>query len=102
MGCIMYADDLILLYGSVRQLQLMLDICTNYAECNELSFNNLKSYAIEFGNQCNLEQLFCLSAANKPVEWVHSCSYFGMKLVSQKHLLTDVERRKKEIFSCCK
>ena len=40
-GCIIYADDFIRLSGSVRQSQLMLHKCTNYAECNELSFNNM-------------------------------------------------------------
>jgi len=98
-GCLMYADDVILLSGSVRQLQLMLDICTNYAESNELSFNNLKSYAMVFGKQCNLEQLFCLNVANKSIKWVQSCLYLGVKLVSHKHFLTDVEERKRKFFA---
>ena len=74
-GCIMYADDLILLYGSVRKLQVMLDVSTNYAECNKLSFDNIKSYAMVFGKQCKLEKLFCLSVANKSLKWSFSSLY---------------------------
>ena len=77
----------------------MLDLCIKYAECNELSFNNLKSNAMVFGKQCNLEQLFYLSVANKPGEWVHSCLYLGVKLVSYKYFLTDVEERKRKFFA---
>ena len=38
-GCIMYADDLLLLSASVSDLQYMLDICYKFGVENDIMFN---------------------------------------------------------------
>ena len=38
-GCIMYAHDLLLLSPSVRGMQTMLDICTNFGRSHSIIFN---------------------------------------------------------------
>ena len=49
-GCIMYADDILLLSPSVRGLQYLLDVCSNYAAVNDIIFNKDKSVCMVVGN----------------------------------------------------
>jgi len=42
-GCIMYADDILLLSASVDGLQHLLDVCGDYAQKHQLVFNCDKS-----------------------------------------------------------
>lgn len=42
-GCILYADDIVLLSGSFHGLQRMLDICSQYGVQFDIQFNPLKS-----------------------------------------------------------
>ena len=52
LGCIMYADDLILISASVSILQQMTFICENEAEYIDMKFNTSKSMVIRFGKRC--------------------------------------------------
>jgi len=48
-GCLLYADDIVLLSPSVNGLQLMLDICLRTAADLSLQFNCSKSYCLVIG-----------------------------------------------------
>ena len=48
-GCLLYADDIILLSPSVNELQSMLDVCSVTSRSLSLNFNCSKSFCIEFG-----------------------------------------------------
>lgn len=48
-GCILYADDIILISPSVAGLQQMLDICSSVACSMSLSFSVSKSHCIVLG-----------------------------------------------------
>ena len=48
-GCLLYADDIILLSPSIVGLQRMLDKCSNAASVLSLQFNTSKSHCIVFG-----------------------------------------------------
>ena len=54
MGCISYADDIVLLSGSCYGLQKMLDICSNYGQRFDIKFNPLKSQTTVFGGSAPL------------------------------------------------
>ena len=64
-GCIMYADDRLLLSPSLHGLQAMLDICSVYADCHNLVFNPTKTTCSVVGrnrlsgkvSQCHLLML---------------------------------------------
>jgi len=49
MGCILYADDIVLLSGSCYGPQKMVDICSNYGHRFDIKFNPLKSQTTVFG-----------------------------------------------------
>jgi len=46
-GCLLYADDLILLSASVLQLQKMLDICHDVGSFLDIKFNAKKSLLMQ-------------------------------------------------------
>ena len=94
-GCIVYADDNALLSASVRQLQVMLLICSHYALDNELIFNNTKSYSMGFGKGVDLTNLPQLFVSGKPIGWVQQCKYLGVKIQASDVFKTDVEGKKR-------
>ena len=49
LGCIVYADDILLISNSFEDMQCMLDICFKEAECLGMSFNVKKSFYIRCG-----------------------------------------------------
>ena len=52
-GCIAYADDILLLASSITALRRMLDICSAYANSNNILFNPNKSHCLHFGKSAN-------------------------------------------------
>jgi len=75
-GCIMYADDLLLLSHSLHGLQAMLDICSVYADCHNLVFNPAKTICSVVG-----KQRFKISDVyldNHTIQWCDSFKYLGV------------------------
>jgi len=52
-GCVIYADDLLLMSGSLHNLQLVIDICCSEIEELDLVFNPNKYQVIRIGKKCN-------------------------------------------------
>ena len=49
LGCILYADDIMLVCNSITAMQRMLDICSREAQMPDFSFNTAKSVALRIG-----------------------------------------------------
>jgi len=49
LGCIVYADDILLLSSSCTGLQQMVNVCAKYGESWDICFNPSKSHIITFG-----------------------------------------------------
>ena len=52
LGCILYADDILLLSPTVSGLQNMLDKCAEAASILSLEFNVTKSQCVVIGKMC--------------------------------------------------
>jgi hypothetical protein len=94
-GCIFFADDILLLSGSLRQLQMMLDICVNFANDNDIKFNHSKSHLFQVGLSAEvILPRLCLGCND--LEWVSELKYLGVLLLSGKRLCvnTDLNCRK--------
>jgi len=89
LGCIVYADDILLISASVVQLQRMLDLCCSCAENLDINFNHKKSNLIKFGNEYkdNIDNLK-LNGCN--VAWVSRLKYLGMHIETGKVINIDV------------
>ena len=76
-GCVMYADDLLLISASVSGLQNMLDICYSYGIENHITFNHKKSVCVMVGqNRTKFEAHIYLG--NMRLVWADNIKYLGI------------------------
>jgi len=80
MGCIMYADDIMLLSCSCYGLQKLVDICEHYGEKWDIIFNPKKTQCVSFGGKTP-EKCGILLNGSK-LEWVAKLTYLGCHFVS--------------------
>ena len=83
LGCVMYADDIILLSSSVAGLQCMLDTCFETCTDLYLKFNCNKSFCIFFGPAAKFT-LAPMLLGQDHIQWVNSIKYLGVIMVSGK------------------
>ena len=107
-GCIVYADDIILLSASLVKLQNMLDICCIQGASLDIQFNADKSYLFVVGESYG-EVLPALRINGAPIVWANSLRYLNVKFVSDKRLNIDISQVMRKfyaaanaIFSHCK
>ena len=87
-GCIMYADDLLLLSPSIAGLQSMLDICSQYGTMHDITFNASKTAILSVGQKLSQKPL--LFIASQPITWVDRCKYLGVTFIARSSLVVDV------------
>ena len=97
-GCLLYADDLILLCPSVAGLQSVLDKCSDIACILSLTFNVNKCHCIVIGKLCKI-LIDPMILSGKSIEWCNSIKYLGVKLVSYKILKFDVNPLKRAFYA---
>jgi len=95
-GCIMYADDLLLLSPSANGLQDMLDICSTYGSMYNIIFNACKTVTMTVGS--NLRQKPAFVLADKPVSCVDHCKYLGVTFIARSNLVVDVACIKRRFY----
>ena len=90
LGCIMYADDIILLSASVVGLQTLLDKCGVVSSQLGLAFNCTKSWRLAFGPRFKapLPEMFL---GHKKVEWSEQFKYLGIIFCAGSKLSCDVD-----------
>ena len=70
-GCIFFANDILLLSASLYKLQLMLNICVDFAVENDTKFNHLKSHVFQCSMNDDVSLLLPkLSIDVHELEWV--------------------------------
>ena len=50
-GCLLYADDILLMSHSIHSMQLMLHVCDKFAEEFDMKFNSNKSVVMRIGSR---------------------------------------------------
>ena len=88
-GCLLYADDIVLLSPSVNGLQLMLDICLRTAADLSLQFNCSKSHCLVIGRAVDVK-LQSLLLGDNHIRWSQSIKYLGVHVTAGKKLSFDV------------
>ena len=76
-GCICYADDILLLSGSLFGLKKLINICEDYAKEHKIRFNGNKSKLIIF-NQGNNDLFLDVFVCGDIVERVSELKYLGL------------------------
>jgi len=98
-GCILYADDIILLSPSVTGLQQMLDICSEEVRSISLAFNVNKSHCIVVGKFYN--RVIATMMCDNHVQWCNNIKYLGVHLETDKHVRFDIGPCKRAFYSAC-
>ena len=93
LGCIMYADDLLLFSASVLDLQKMLDSCGSVGDKLGIKFNCKKSACMIIGPN-KLSPISPLIINGSQVQWVDKIKYLGIILSSAKRFTVEKEIRK--------
>jgi hypothetical protein len=101
-GCLLYADDILLLSHSVNAMRQMLLVCEQFAVEFDVKFNSSKSVALRIGNRYNA-QCAPFILAGEQLKYVKSVKYLGIYLVASSHFKTSVEHLKIKfyrVFNC--
>ena len=79
MGCMSYADDLVLLAPTISSLNHMIKICETYAVEHNIQFNGTKSKLAVFSNDRD-QFMPTIYVSGEQVEIVNSLKYLGHTL----------------------
>ena len=98
LAALIYADDMALLAPSVKGLCTLLEACNDYCTEWDICLNARKSKLIYFGKRCS--NLFVPSLNDTPMEWVETCMYLGICLVSHHRFKCSVTDRIRKFYKC--
>ena len=85
-----------ILAPSVKGLCTLLDVCNEFCIEWDICLNARKSKLMYFGKRCT--DLFIPSLNGTPLEWVDSCKYLGLYLVSSQFLKCSATERIKKFY----
>jgi len=99
-GCIMYADNIILLSAAVDGLQKMYDVCVKAASDLKFTFNCKKSVWIAFGSVCHAH-ISDMSLGLSKIAWQITVKYLDLTLISGPCFKADIDVIKRKFFAAC-
>jgi hypothetical protein len=88
-GCIMYADDIILLSPSFIGLQCKLDIYFEYGAKQDIIFNSKKSVCLKLGVRDSDVECNMFLGGNE-LSWVSKLNYLSVYFIAKRDLVVDV------------
>ena len=91
-----YADDMCILAPSLKGLQRLLDICSDYCSDWDICLNPKKTKNVFFGRAANIN--FEITLNGSVVEWVQEWKYLGVVLRSGKRFGCSVTDRVKSFY----
>ena len=81
LGCLLYADDILLVSYTLTSLQCMLDVCSSIAEKLDLKFNVKKSMVLRVGQRYK-SKCTDLYLSGQPLSYVAVIKYLGISIES--------------------
>ena len=100
MGCIVYADDVILLSAFIVGLSEMLDICFHKWEEFDITFNNSNSilFRIDPSYDCCIQNL---KLGEADIVWTREIIYIGVNFCLGKNGYVYLLGRMHTLLCCC-
>jgi len=92
-GCLLYADDIILVCHSVTTMQMMLDICSQEANLLDFTFNTVKSMAMRIGPRYKYSCM-PLVLNGSELAYVEQFKYLGIILRSARSIKCSLDSAK--------
>ena len=97
-GCISYADDILLVAGSLIKLELMLNVFFNFGYDNDLIFNARKSLRFAFDELFEVARRAVMSIGGSTLDLVGVCCYLGINICSGGKAFSITNRNHKLYF----
>jgi exonuclease III len=97
-GCILYADDLLLISISVTEMQIMIDICTEELHTLDMVLNANKCCIMRVGCRHNCD-CSAIKIQDQCIPYTYYAKYLGVKLRSGKKLTVDLQYMKKKFYT---
>ena len=97
-GCIVYADDILLLSASVASVQAMLNIYDDYGSKHNILFNVKKSVCFKIGSKWS-SATNCMTLNNEEIKWVSSCKYLGVMFITDVTFHVDCGCVKRKFYA---
>jgi len=98
-GCVMYADDLLLISASLYDLQRLFDLCAMEACRLDMKFNANKSQIIRI-EQMRRTHTCYISVGGSSVQFVHELKYLGWYIVSATRFKISIHRMRVRFLQC--
>ena len=101
-GCLLYADDILLLVHSLNAMRRLLQVCEQVAIDLDVKFNSSKSVVLRTGCRYNARSVPLQLAGEKP-KFVVSLKYLGICIKAFTHFKCSVEHSKLKfyrVFNC--
>ena len=98
-GCIVYADDILLLAPSLRALRHMLNICSIFADDNNIRFNQAKSHCLHFCKFNTAIKQYPVELQGTALTWTDHIAHLGHILCSSLDDSMDIDKRKRDFCS---
>jgi len=96
-GCIMYADDLVLISSSVCELQRMLDVCADVLTEIGMQINSQKCGILRFGPQY-ANSCTTIWFQDSRIDFCDKAKYLGIQLQSGKAFSVDLSHCKAKFY----
>jgi len=100
-GCVLYADDIILMSASVDGLQKMLNCCFEVSIDQQLTFNCSKSCCFAVGKTAGKFRIADMILGNETISWCDSFKYLGVSFLAGKSLRVNIDVVKHKFFAAC-
>ena len=98
-GCIVYTDDILLLAPSLRALRHMLNICSIFADDNNIRFNQAKSHCLHFCKFNTAIKQYPVKLPGTALTWTDHIAHLGHILCSSLDDSMDIDKRKRDFCS---
>ena len=96
-GCLCYADDIVLISHSIYAMQCMLNICEVFAGMLDVKFNSSKSVAMRVGSrfECKCADL---TLCGSVISYVQSVKYLGVCFKAGKFMVCNFDQVKRKFY----
>ena len=96
-GCLLYADDIMLISHSVEVMQRMLDICSEESACWNFVFNSRKSVVLRIGSRFERSHA-PLNLCGAPLAYVGKVKYLGVIIAARRYFKCSFEHVKSTFY----
>ena len=99
LGCLCYADDILLISPSVSALQMMLNICDDVGKELAITFNPMKSSCIMFGSGYAKYNPSSMILFNSELSWAKNLTYLGIVIKTGKVFDIDINQSRRKFYA---